>query len=309
MNKLKSTIKLIFTFLITLTISSCAKEEPHTVHRWSYYTRTENTHSRKCLVCGEVEEEEHVDYVCETCADFKILSLGFVEGGDEAHSDFAKEANEWFPKMGKENGFLYDFSTDWGKLNDETLENYDLVIFLNNLPSNKSQREAFENYMENGGAFLGFHVCAFTTNASGWDWYHNVFLGSGNFKSNTWNPTKELIKVETHDYFATEDLPDTFMSSYNEWYAWSNDLTQNEDITILMSLDERSYPVGDKQGEIWTEGYYPVAWTNNNYKMVYLNLGHNLMYYNTYEKESKTFECEELCQFVINAMYDMAYYN
>jgi hypothetical protein len=51
----------------------------------------------------------------------------------------------------------------------------------------------------------------------------------------------------------------------------------NVDITILLSIDQKSFPLGTgpKQHEIWHEGFFPVAWTNKKYKMLYLNMGHN----------------------------------
>ncbi len=300
--------------LASLALIACGEggttSEPHLIHQFGGWHREEDRHFRICTVCGEKEEGAHQGGVCEVCAEFKALGLGFIEGGDGAHADFAQEANEWFPKMGKENGFLYDFSTDFGMLNEETLEDYDLVMFLNNLPYVESQRHAFEEYMENGGAWMGFHVCAFTTEASSWSWYHENFLGTGNYRTNTWNPTAERLKVETHDHPATKFLGDSIMSSPNEWYGWENDLRENEDIQILLSLDDSmedsTFPIGDRVGEIWDSGYWPVAWTNKNYNMIYMNMGHNLMPYNDFEKYSRTFSSEEENEFIIEGMFGIA---
>ena len=300
--------------IATISLLSCAQgtnssSSEHLTHEYGGWHREKDRHYRICRICGEIEEGEHEDSVCEVCAEFKALGLGFSEGGDEAHSDFCKEANVWFPKMGKEHGFLYDYSPDFGKLNEETLSEYDLVMFINNLPYDKAQREAFEEYMENGGAWMGFHVCAFTQDAESWPWYHDNFLGSGNYRTNTWNPTAEIVKVENHNHPCTKFLPDSFMSAPNEWYGWEHDLRENEDIEILLSLDDTmedsSFPIGDKEGEIWYEGYWPVAWTNKNYHMIYMNMGHNLMYYNTYEKTSRTFSSEEQNEFVIEGMFEI----
>ena len=306
--------KWVNLIALSVTLFSCGgnastvseNTTPHTEHVWGEWEREEHHHKRVCTVCGEVEEGYHKDRVCDICASFKILALGFNQGGDSAHSDFAREANEWFPEQGKEQGFLYEFSTDFGMLNDETLPDYQVVMFLNNLLYEQSQRKAFEKYMREGGSWMGFHVCAFTTEASSWPWYHEEFLGSGNFRSNTWNPTTECLKVETHDHFSTEFLPDTFMSTHNEWYAWEHDLRQNEDIQILLSLDESTYPVGDREGEIWYEGYYPVAWANKNYNMMYLNMGHNLQSYNDFEKVSHTFSNREENDFILDGTLGLA---
>jgi hypothetical protein len=135
--------------------------------------------------------------------------------------------------------------------------------------------------MDNGGAWMGFHFARFALTPSeypqNWDWYHNQFLGSGSYVSNTWRPTSAILRVEDPTHPATKHLPDTFKSSPNEWYRWSNDLRTNPDIKILLSIDSTSFPLGTgpKLHEIWHSGYYPVVWTNKNYKMIYFNMGHN----------------------------------
>lgn len=44
------------------------------------------------------------------------------------------------------------------------------------------------------------------------------------------------------------------------------DLRQNPDIDILLSIDSTSFPLGTgpKPHEIWHSGYYPVVWTRDN---------------------------------------------
>ena len=135
--------------------------------------------------------------------------------------------------------------------------------------------------MENGGAWMGFHFAGFALTPSefpqNWDWYHNEFLGAGQYVSNTWRPTLAILRVEDSTHPATKHLPVTFKSSPNEWYRWENDLRKNPDIKILLSIDSTSFPLGTgpKLYEIWHSGYYPVAWTNKKYKMIYANMGHN----------------------------------
>lgn len=295
------------TAAVVMSVTGCG---PHK-HNWGEWQRDETEHSRVCLDCGEEQRGDHEDYFCRDCAVFKAVAFGYTENGDAAHADFAKEANKWFAEQAEEKHFIYDYTGNMDDLNEEFLSNYDLVMFLNVRPTDANQRKAFEDYMENGGAWLGFHSCAFAMNDAAdefckqdWDWYHVNFLGSGEYKDNTWNPTSEILKVETHNHFSTENLPDTFKSAPNEWYSWEYDLRENPDITILLSLDESTYPAGDKPGEIWTEGYYPVAWTNNNYKMIYMNMGHNLVNYNPVYP-SYTFGEEIQNTFVLDAMFGL----
>jgi len=61
------------------------------------------------------------------------------------------------------------------------------------------------------------------------------------------------------------------------------DLRQNPDIDILLSIYSTSFPLGTgpKPQEIWHSGYYPVVWTNKHFKMIYLNMGHKTSTTNT----------------------------
>lgn len=212
----------------------------------------------------------------------KFRAIAFYTAkNDAAHISFVHEANRWMPEMAAKYGFTYDSTQDWSNLNADFLSNYQVVLFLDTRPDVPAQREAFKQYMQNGGAWMGFHFAGFTLTPSAypqdWDWYHNQFLGSGSYVSNTWRPTSAILRVEQRRHPAVRHLPETFKSSPNEWYRWSNDLRINPDIEILLAIDSTSFPLGTgpKPHEIWHSGYYPVAWTNKNYKMIYLNMGHN----------------------------------
>ncbi|MCO8275855.1 RICIN domain-containing protein [Actinoplanes sp. TRM 88003] len=229
---------------------------------------------------------------------FKVLA--FYNGTwDDAHIDFDKEAREWFPQAGAQNGFTWEATTDWSRLSASGLAGYKVIMFLDDGPP-ANRRAAFQQYMENGGGFLGFHVSAFTTNASEWSWYYNTFLGSGNFATNTWGPTAETLRLGPHP--TTAGLPATIQSSVSEWYSWSRDLRQNPDIDILASIDASSFPVGTDPNQQWRSGYYPLIWSNRNYKMVYTNFGHNAMNYETKTRTSSTFASPQQNTWLINSI-------
>ncbi len=211
---------------------------------------------------------------------YKVLAF-YTAKNDQAHVSFVHEANRWFSGISKKNHFKYVATNDWNRLNPDTLSHYQVVIFLDTRPELPAQRKAFQDYIENGGAFMGFHFSAFALTPStfqqDWDWYHERFLGSGEYKSNTWRPTSAILKVENQRHPATKHLPETFKSQPNEWYAWNNNLRTNPDIEVLLSVDPSSYPLGTgpKPHEIWHSGDYPVVWTNKRYRMIYINMGHN----------------------------------
>lgn len=211
---------------------------------------------------------------------FKVIAF-YTAKQDQAHISFVHEANKWFPEMAKKYNFSYDSTNNWSNLNAAYLAKYKVVLFLDTRPEDSTQRAAFETYMKGGGGWMGFHFSAFALSQSAipanWDWYHNEFLGSGQYGSNTWRPTSAILRVEDRTHPATKNLPETFKASPNEWYRWEKDLRKNPDIKILASIDSTSFPLGTgpKLSEIWHSGYYPVVWTNKNYKMIYLNVGHN----------------------------------
>ena len=242
-------------------------------------------------------------------AKFKVIAF-YTGKSDLAHISYVHEANRWFPQIAATNDFTYDATTNWDDLNEKFLSQYQVVLFLDTRPEKPAQREAFQKYMEHGGAWMGFHFAGFALTPSdypqNWDWYHNQFLGSGQYKSNTWRPTSAVLKVEDRSHPACKDLPETFKSSPNEWYRWENDIRTNSDIKILLSIDPASFPLGTgpKQYEIWHSGYYPVVWTNKKYKMVYVNMGHNDMDYEhkTNKELSFTFDNDTQNRLIIDSL-------
>jgi uncharacterized protein len=240
---------------------------------------------------------------------FKVIAF-YTERNDLAHISFVHEANKWFPKIAAQYNFVYDSTNDWDKLNAAFLSQYQVVIFFDTRPDIPEQRNAFKKYMENGGGWMGFHFAGFALTPSdfpqNWDWYHNEFLGAGQYVSNTWRPTSAILRVEDSTHPVTKNLPTTFKSSPNEWYRWEKDLRENPDIDILLSIDSTSFPLGTgpKQSEIWHSGYYPVVWTNKKYRMLYLNMGHNDIDYEnkTNEELSFQFDNDIQNQLIINGL-------
>jgi hypothetical protein len=176
-----------------------------------------------------------------------------------------------------------------------------VIMFLDDHPPD-AQRAAFEQYMRRGGAWFGFHVCAFNENPGNWDWYYNQFLGTGAFHNNTWWPTEAVLDIEDQAHPATSELPATFTSAVSEWYSWDRDLRQNPDIRILASIDPVSFPLGTDPNQSWYSGYFPVLWTNRSYRMLYANFGHDYMIYETNTPTSSTFESDMQNRFILDGL-------
>ncbi len=240
---------------------------------------------------------------------FKAIAF-FTAKNDQAHISFVHEANRWFKATAVKNNFEFDTTSNWNNLNAAYLAKYRVVLFLDTRPEDPDQRAAFKLYMDQGGAWIGFHFSAFaldnSTYPQNWSWYHETFLGSGSYRSNTWRPTSATLRNESPKHSALKGTAKTFKSSPNEWYRWTNDLRKNKNIEILLSIDPSSFPLGTgpKQSEIWHNGDYPVAWSNKNYKMVYMNMGHNDIDYehNSKKELSFTFDNADQNRFILNAL-------
>src|SRR5580692_13089879 len=85
---------------------------------------------------------------------FKVLAF-YSTDVEPDHVHTAKDALGFFRELAAKNNFTFDETTDWGKLNDNELKQYQLILWLNNFPQTPEQRAAFERYMEHGGGWLG----------------------------------------------------------------------------------------------------------------------------------------------------------
>ncbi len=115
----------------------------------------------------------------QTAPRFKVIAF-YTGKQDAAHISFVKEARPWFARKAAEHHFSFESTQNWDNLNRQFLAPYQVVVFLDTRPDSPRQREAFQEYMKNGGAWMGFHFSAFALTPSkypqNWDWYHDEFL-------------------------------------------------------------------------------------------------------------------------------------
>ncbi len=200
---------------------------------------------------------------------FKAL-IYYTQHAEEAHVQFAEQATTFFKKLNYGDGFVLDITTDFSKY-PEKLKAYNVVIMLNTSPNTKAERDAFEQYMENGGGWVGFHAAAYNDKNTHWPWFVQ-FLGGGVFYCNNWPPQPVLVEVDNEAHPVTKNLPASFVAPASEWYQWTPSPRQNKDVEVLLSLSPKNYPLGIK--DVVNFGDFPIVWSNKNYRMIYLNMGH-----------------------------------
>lgn len=129
----------------------------------------------------------------------------------------------------------------------DSLDSYQAVIFLNTTGDilNQEQQDAFEEFIENGGGFVGIHSA--TDTEYDWPWYGN--LVGAYFESHP-QVQEARIEVTDSDHPSTRMLPAEWMRT-DEWYNFRD---ISPEINVLMLLDESTYE-GGNNGD-----YHPIAW-------------------------------------------------
>ena len=168
-------------------------------------------------------------------------------------------------KLGTENKFDVDTSTDANKINSENLKKYKAVIFLSTTGDilNDEQQEAFKKYIEAGGGFMGIHAA--TDCEYDWPWYGNLvgaYFGG--------HPAQQVATLNIVDSqnASTKHLPNPWQRK-DEWYSFK---WMAEGLHELISIDEKSYDLG----KIAPMGHHPMAWYHeyDGGRSFYTELGH-----------------------------------
>ena len=91
-------------------------------------------------------------------------------GPADEQDDPVGKATATIEQLGEQNGFSVDESTDPGVFTDEKLDRYRGVVFLSTegVQLNRAQRTAFQDYIADGGGFLGVHDAARAQSDSEW---------------------------------------------------------------------------------------------------------------------------------------------
>ena len=201
---------------------------------------------------------------------FKVLAF-YSENAEPDHVRFAQDAVKFLTERAANEHFTVDATTNWRDLNDERLKGYQLVIWLNESPTNTEQRNAFERYIKDGGAWLGFHAAGYNDKDTNWPWFVD-FLGGAVFYTNSWPPLPARLVIDDQVHPLMAGAPRNFESPANEWYIWKPSPRLDKAVRVLATFDASNYPIGFK--DVLTGGDLPVIWTNTKHKMLYVNMGH-----------------------------------
>jgi type 1 glutamine amidotransferase len=166
-------------------------------------------------------------------------------------------------KLGQENNFDVDTTTNSAKFTTENLKQYAAVIFLSTTGDvlNDDQQKAFEQYIKSGGGFVGVHAA--TDTEYGWPWYGD--LVGAYFKSHP-KQQQAVLHVVDRNFIATKALPAEW-KRFDEWYNYKY-IAKN--LHVLITIDEKSYTGGENGDN------HPMAWYHpyDGGRAFYTELGH-----------------------------------
>ena len=155
---------------------------------------------------------------------------------------------EAIQKLGAEHDFEVDTTKNAALFQEDSLEKYAAVIFLNTTGDvlDYRQEAAFERYIQAGGGFVGVHAASDTE--YDWHWYGKMV--GGYFKSHP-RPQEARFIIKDKNFEATSFFTDTVWQRTDELYNFK---MLNPDVHVLMTIDESSYQ-GGTNGD-----YHPMSW-------------------------------------------------
>jgi type 1 glutamine amidotransferase len=169
------------------------------------------------------------------------------------------------------NGVIAEVSEDAESFTNENLARHKAVVFLNTTGTlfSDNQRAEFEQYIQNGGGFVGIHSA--TDTEYDWPWYNRLVGAYFLNHPNDPNVREAVLNVTDAEHPATQHLPKQW-PRVDEWYNFRD---MNEDVTVLIKIDTDSYKGSEHPGN------HPVSWYHeyDGGRVFYTALGHTIESY------------------------------
>ena len=177
-------------------------------------------------------------------------------------------------KLGAENKFDVDTTTDVTKFTKDNLKQYATIVFMS--PTGKVfkdsvNKEALKNYINNGGGFLGVHSA--TDFEYDWAWYGKLvggyFLGHPRK-----NVQEAVLTVVDNKNASTKTLPTTWKRT-DEYYSFKPG-SNPADLHVLITLDENTLAYATNEDRLKMGANHPIAWYHDydGGRAFYTALGH-----------------------------------
>jgi type 1 glutamine amidotransferase len=200
--------------------------------------------------------------------------------GDPAEKGFAKIKNDFRARTGKTIE-----PENCGRINKETLKNFDAVLFFTTGsgpkshkkdigPMNEQELAEFTEWLKGGGAFAGVHCATDTL----YDSNYGKLIG-GYFVGHPHIQDVKL-KVEDPKHAVAAGMTDG-MKWNDEFYIMADQPYSRKDVHVIISIDKDTFNIPKPRKSTdkplaRADGDYPVCWVKEEGKgkVFYTSLGH-----------------------------------
>jgi len=178
-------------------------------------------------------------------------------------------------KLGGENGFKTAVSDDPAVFTQSVLNRFSAIIFANSNNKafdNEEQRKAFQDYIHNGGGFVGIHSA--TGSERNWPWFWKLIGGSFAWHAPLQKFTAQIVDT---NHPATSFFQSKTWDWEDEFYTVKE---QPKDIRVLLGGNIKPLKgVGEKAANL--PDLIPLAWCHEfeGGRSFYTSLGHKKEYY------------------------------
>ncbi|TDH28902.1 PKD domain-containing protein [Segetibacter sp. 3557_3] len=186
------------------------------------------------------------------------------------HHESIPEGVAAVQKLGSQNKFDVDTTSNAEWFNEDSLQKYAAVVFMSTTGDvlNHYQEAEFERYIQSGGGFVGIHAASDAE--YDWGWYGRLlggyFLTHPGIRDSFPNVQPGTLQVVNKDHASTKDLPEQWKRT-DEFYSFKK---LDSSINVLLKVDENSFKGG------YNGANHPMAWYHDydGGRAWYTNLGH-----------------------------------
>lgn len=150
--------------------------------------------------------------------------------------------------LGQAYGFSVNATEDSSVFTNDQLVQYSVVVFLNTTGDilDANQQAALQNFIHNGGGFVGVHSA--TDTEYNWSWYGQLV---GTYFADHPPIQTATVRVQNTAHPSTQLLPGLWTRT-DEWYNFRGQPVAG--ISILAEVDETTYSGGSMGA------HHPITW-------------------------------------------------
>ncbi|MCY4000519.1 MAG: ThuA domain-containing protein [Bacteroidetes bacterium] len=197
---------------------------------------------------------------------YEVLVFSKTEGFRHTSIEAGIEAIQ---TLGEENNFGVFATENAAYFHSDSLQRFQAVVFLNTTEDvlNESQEQAFMNYIQSGGGWVGVHAAADTE--YDWEWYGGL-VGAYVSTHSDAQPADIIVSDRLHP--STSSLPIQWNQT-DEWLNFS--VNPRSNVHVLAVVKESTYEGGTMGDD------HPIAWAHHydGGRSWYTGLGHSVESY------------------------------